>query len=255
MGARGAAGRCPDVMAEAGEPGSAPRSARRSTTSRRPAGRPRSARSSTAIVVDVRDDRRDGPDRRSRPWSRPLDARGPRPGERLRVRLAEADPEAAPGASSPGPRALAALPGHPEDVAAGVAVGGPREDEEQVGEPVEVGEGLRRRPPRRRRAPRRSARRAGRPCGRGAGPRRRGSPPGSTKLVRSGSSSLTSSHQRSRRSTWAVGDAQPRLAPVAAGGHAEVGAEVEEVVLDRREPGVRGRRRRPCARADADQRR
>ena len=31
---------------------------------------------------------------RSRPSSRPLDARGPRPGEELRVRLAEADPEA-----------------------------------------------------------------------------------------------------------------------------------------------------------------
>ena len=122
------------------------------------------------------------------------------------------------------------------------------EQEEQVGEAVEVLQRGRARPARRRPARPSRARRAGRRCARGAARRRRGRAAGE--------------HERGQRRQPLVDlvaallepgdllgrDAQARALarrlPVRALllGHAEVGAEVEEVVLDAAEPGVHAAR-------------
>ena len=114
-------------------------------------------------------------------------------------------------------------------VAAGRRIGGASKDEEQVREPVQVHEHERvdvMLPAPRAASP---ARRGGRSCGRRAGARRPRVPPGRTKLRSSGSCSLKWSHSASSRVDHALLDAQALLHLQ---GDAQVGADVEQLVLD-----------------------
>ena len=88
------------------------------------------------------------------------------------------------------------------------------------------------------------ARPAGRPHGpRAAAPQPR-VPPGSTKLRSSPSAAFASSQSASSRSIARLVDPQPRIACDVR--HREIGAEVEELVLDPLEPGVAGLDLRPA---------
>ena len=107
-----------------------------------------------------------------------------------------------------------------------------REDEQQVAEPVEVAHALG--VDLLAAGDRRGARRAGRPSGRRAAEPRPTVPPGRTKDFSAGSGSLASS-QALLEPRGLLGDHAQALA-LAALGDRDVGADVEEVVLDALQP-------------------
>ena len=112
---------------------------------------------------------------------------------------------------------------------AGAGVRGPRQDEQEVGQAVQIDE--RRAGSRRGRRCRRAlrARRVCRWCARRGAARRPRPPPGSTKLLSSGSSALKRSQSGSSCVDLLLRDAQPAFLLER---HGEIGAEVEELVLD-----------------------
>ena len=112
------------------------------------------------------------------------------------------------------------------------AVGPAREDEQQVGEAVEVAHALGVDLVAAGRS--RAARRAGRPCGTRAAGRRRASRRGARRTSAARASALTSSQALLEPGGLLGRDAQPLA--LAAVGHREVGAHVEEVVLDAAQP-------------------
>ena len=77
-----------------------------------------------------------------------------------------------------------------------------------------------------------------------------GEPPASTKVRNGASSALSVSISSSSRFTWLRVDGEPLAArPLALVGRAEVGREIEQIVLDAREHGVDRRRPLVCSRA------
>ena len=149
--------------------------------------------------------------------------------------------------AEPRSSAAAARAGLPERLLAR-RVRGAGEHEQQVGEAVQVDGRERVRPAARprRRAPR--ARRGGTRRARRAGARRPRCRPGGRSCAARAAARSRRRMSASSRSTCAAVDAQPAV--VLGERHAEVGAEVEELVLDPLEPRVAARRPAPSRRSE-----
>ena len=188
--------------------------------------------------------------RRSSRRARPAARATPRtaPCATRRCRRASADPRSSPSGCIVGSASLRP-PGRHR--ISSPRVRGAREDEEQVGEPVQV-DRRRAGSPRSAASARRSARRQ---IARARKSRAADSlPPGRTKLFSGSSRAFASSHSRLEPVDRLLRDAQPAVA--LGERHREVGADVEELVLDALERRVRLRRRAPSrARSSARRRR